>query len=454
MAGKYQAYSEYKDSGVEWLGTIPAHWNALPCRSSVENRTDKNENAQDQRYLSVMANVGVIRYEDKGDVGNKKPDDLSKCKIVKKGNLVINSMNYAIGSYGMSNYDGVCSPVYIVLNINEDVMHQRFALRVFENKPFQRYLATFGNGILAHRAAIGWDDIKGACVPIPSMKEQLSILNFLDHETAKIDGLIEKQRLLIKLLKEKRQAVISHAVTKGLNPSAPMKDSGVEWLGDIPEHWDVKKLRYIGLCQNGINIGAESFGSGYPFVSYGDAYKNEELPQSVEGLVQSSEADRKTYSVLSGDIIFTRTSETIEEIGLSSTCLRTVTDASFAGFLIRFRPKKNILYSSFSKYYFRNISLRAFFIKEMNLVTRASLSQDLLKKLAVSLPPLEEQKQISEYLDYKTSIFSKLTENAINTIELLKERRTALISAAVMGKIDVRDWQAPKQTIESKEQAA
>ncbi|NOQ36654.1 MAG: restriction endonuclease subunit S, partial [Methylococcaceae bacterium] len=137
-----------------------------------------------------------------------------------------------------------------------------------------------------------------------------------------------------------------------------------------------------------------------------------------------------------------RTSETIDEIGLSSTCLATIEDASFAGFLIRFRPKSNMIDADFSKYYFRNSLLRAFFIKEMNLVTRASLSQDLLKKLPVTLPPLEEQKQIAEFLNHKTSIFLKLIKNAELAIELMKERRTALISAAVTGKIDLRNWQA------------
>lgn len=436
--GKYQAYPEYKNSGVEWMGIVPSSWKVVPCRAAVENLVSKNEGGANQNYLSLMANVGVIRYEDKGDVGNKKPEDLSKCKIVKKGNLVINSMNYAIGSYGMSDYDGVCSPVYIVLNSYQNVIEPRFALRVFENKPFQKYLATFGNGILEHRSAIGWDDIKGAYIPLPSKKEQVSILEFLDHETAKIDTLIDKQQQLIQLLKEKRQAVISHAVTKGLNPNAPMRDSGVEWLGEVPEHWEVKRLRYLGTCQNGINIGAEYFGSGFPFVSYGDAYKNEVLPEYGSGLVESTEQDRISYSVHVGDVIFTRTSETVEEIGLSSVCLKAIKDATFAGFLIRFRPNTGEIYPCFSKYYFRNILMRTFFIKEMNLVTRASLSQDLLKKLPVPLPPVSEQIEIAEFLDKKSAIFEKLTKNAEAAIELMKERRTALISAAVTGKIDVR----------------
>jgi len=185
-----QTYEDLKKSDVEWIGEVPNHWELLPARTAVNNLTEKNEGALNQNYLSLVAGQGVIPYADKGDMGNKKPDDLSKCKLVKAGNLVINSMNYFIGSYGMSSYDGVCSPVYIVLDVQKNRIEPRFALRVFANNGFQKYLATFGNGILEHRAAIGWDDIKGAYLPIPPIKEQKQIAAFLDYETAKIDALI------------------------------------------------------------------------------------------------------------------------------------------------------------------------------------------------------------------------------------------------------------------------
>ena len=144
-------------------------------------------------------------------------------------------------------------------------------------------------------------------------------------------------------------------------------------------------------------------------------------------------------------MLFTRTSETIDEIGFASACLNEIDDACFAGFLIRFRPDSDELDVNFSKYYFSNELLRAFFIKEMNLVTRASLSQDLLKMMPVVLPTKEEQKHIAEYLDSKTKLFDQLEEDGEAQVQILQERRTALISAAVTGKIDVRDWIAPEQ---------
>ena len=211
----FPRYTTYKRSEAGWVLDVPEHWKILPCRGFVDERTEKNEDAACQSYLSLMANVGVIPYEEKGDIGNKKPEDLSKCKIVQRGDFVINSMNYGIGSYGVSAYDGVCSPVYIVLTPRPEVVEPRFAFRVFEDKSFQAYAQSFGNGILAHRCAIGWDDLKGVAVGVPPAAEQKSILNFLDHETAKIDALIAEQQRLIELLQEKRQSVISHAVTKG-----------------------------------------------------------------------------------------------------------------------------------------------------------------------------------------------------------------------------------------------
>ncbi|MEJ5063335.1 restriction endonuclease subunit S [Erwinia sp. MYb375] len=222
-----------------------------------------------------------------------------------------------------------------------------------------------------------------------------------------------------------------------------MKDSGVEWLGEVPEHWIVKPLRYLGDFQNGINIGAEAFGSGYPFVSYGDAYKNRVLPEFGSGLVQSTSEDRKKYSLLTGDVLFTRTSETIEEIGFASACLKTIENACFAGFLIRFRPNSLNLNVAYSKYYFSNQLLRVFFTKEMNLITRASLSQDLLKTMPGVIPPRHEQREIAKLLDEKSKRFDQLQLLGEEQIMFLKERRTALISAAVTGKIDVRNWVAP-----------
>ncbi len=207
----FPSYQKYKSSGVERLGEVPEHWEMLPCRAIVHERTAKNDGAKCQDYLSLMANVGIIPYAEKGDVGNKKPEDLTKCKIVTRGDFVINSMNYGIGSYGLSDYDGVCSPVYIVLKPQNDVVESRFAFRIFENRAFQTYAQSFGNGILEHRCSINWDILKSIYVGVPPKGEQQAILEFLDRETAKIDELIAEQERLIVLLTEKVKSLVLSA---------------------------------------------------------------------------------------------------------------------------------------------------------------------------------------------------------------------------------------------------
>ncbi|WOI12645.1 restriction endonuclease subunit S [Thalassospira lucentensis] len=279
--------------------------------------------------------------------------------------------------------------------------------------------------------------IKDFLVSIPTLEHQKRILSFLETKLGEIDDLIAKKQEMLKLLAEKRSALITRAVTKGLNPDALMKSSGYDWLGDIPGHWEIKRLRFIGRPQNGINIGGEFFGKGHPFVSYSDVFNNFELPSNISGLVESSDDDRKRYSVQRGDIFFTRTSETIEEIGMSAVSMRTIPDATFAGFLIRVRPSRKVLLPSFAKYYFRNTSLRFFLVKEMNLVTRASLGQNLLGNLPVVIPSLAEQEQIVGFIETEATTLDAVTSTIESAILHLIEYRSSVISKAVTGELEV-----------------
>lgn len=447
---KYKAYTEYKDSGVEWLGDIPTHWQLIPCRAAVSHVVDKNNDGKIQNYLSLMANVGVIRYEDKGDVGNKKPDDLTKCKIVKKGQLVINSMNYGIGSYGMSPFDGICSPVYIILEPRGNVL-KRYALRIFENTPFQKHLATFGNGILEHRSAIKWDDIKGQVIPLPSKDEQKTILKFLDHETAKIDNLIEKQQHLIELLKEKRQAVISHAVTKGLNPDVPMKDSEVEWLGEVPEHWIIKRLKHIspkvgvGLV---INPSTYTKDEGVYFIFGGDV-KEFGFDLTKTRRISPQDSNKLLPSRLnSRDLVSVR----VGYPGITSVVTDDLEGSNCASIIIIRRGSYNSdwLCAAMNVWVGR---------QQVDLASYGAAQKQFNVSDAIEfifpVPSINEQNDIADFVQKTLSKFDDLTQKALKQIELLQERRTALISAAVTGKIDVRDWVAPDtQKAEKPEETA
>lgn len=201
-----------KDSGVEWIGDIPAHWEVTKVRAAVTDINLRNDPIRSENYLSLMANIGVMLYEEKGDVGNKAPEDFSRCKLVQTGDLVINSMNYGIGSFGVSPHDGICSPVYIVLRpLQESVV--AYVERIFECRPFQRLAQSFGNGILEHRRSINWGILKGMEVPKPPINEQHAIAAYLSAEVAQIDTTIADAREAIALSRERRAALISAAVT-------------------------------------------------------------------------------------------------------------------------------------------------------------------------------------------------------------------------------------------------
>jgi type I restriction enzyme S subunit len=441
----FPRYPKYKSSRVEWLGDVPEGWDVVPFKHRCSRYALYGANISSDEY--VPDGVRFLRTTDISENGELEPDgvfvspEVAREYLLKDKDILI-SRSGTIGRafvFAADVHPECAYAGYLVRFVPTKQLNSRLFFYFTKSAAFSDWLQT--QLIFSTIGNVNGQKYAQCRLALPPLPEQTAIAEFLDRETGKIDGLVAEQRRLMELLKEKRQAVISHAVTKGLNPHAPMKPSGIEWLGDVPEHWEVKPLRHLGRCQNGLNIGGEAFGSGFPFVSYGDVYKNTVLPAAVQGLVQSSEMDWVSYSVRRGDVFFTRTSETIDEIGMSSTCLETIPNATFAGFLIRFRPVP-ALDCRFSKHYFSNPRIRTFFAKEMVLITRASLSQDLLKRLPVLLPPASEQIAICDYLDERSAEFDTLTAEAQRAIDLLQERRTALISAAVTGQIDVR--QQPK----------
>lgn len=446
--GKYRAYESYKDSGVEWLGEIPEHWEQQRFKFLISEplKYGANEPAEIDdptfpRYIRItdVKEDGTLRE----DTFRSLPENIAQDYLLEEGDILLARSGATVGKtfiyrefWGKAAYAG-----YLIRARISKVNHSDFIYKFLQSNCYWDWVnSTFIQATIQNISA---EKYASLCISIPPLEEQKTIARFLDYKTKQIDDLIAKKEALLEKLDEKRTALISHAVTKGLDPTVSMKDSGIEWLGDIPEHWEVKRLRYVGSCQNGVSKGGDYFGSGYPFVNYTDVYGNYELPTMVNGLAQSTDEDRINYSVKKGDIFFTRTSETIEEIGITSACLSSIDNAIFSGFLIRFRPFPKALYERFSKYYFRCQQHRLFFVKEMNLVTRASLSQDLLKKLPVLLPPIPEQKEIAEYLDRKTAEIDGQKAKIKQAIDLLKEYRTALITNAVTGKIDVRQVKVP-----------
>lgn len=425
-----------RDGGIEWIGEIPEHWKLERLQWHISEIKESNKPEKSRQVLSLTNKRGVIPYEEKGAQGNVAKEDYSQYKLAYPGTIVANSMNILIGSVGRCDYFGCVSPVYYVYKPNEGE-NIDFINYMFQMERFQKELRRYANGILEIRLRVSSDGILKREMAFPPLDEQASIVSFLDQKCAQVDILTANVQAQIEKLKSYKQSVITEVVTKGLDPTVPMKDSGFDWIGSIPAHWEKLRVKYIGDTQNGISKGGEYFGSGYPFVSYGDVYKNMELPHAVVGLVESTDAERENYSVKKGDIFFTRTSETIEEVGFSAVCTETIDDATFAGFLIRLRPFNDAMTTQYAKYYFRGEHIRRYLVKEMNLVTRASLGQGLLKAMTVLIPPHEEQVAIAEYLDDKCSQIDRLIAIKQAKIEKLEQYKRSLIYEYVTGKREV-----------------
>ena len=424
-----------KDSGVAWIGQIPEDWNIIRVKHAFMR---KNEKAQQENPVVLSLARAGVKVRDISTNDGQVAESYYNYNPVAVGDLLLNPMDlYSGANCSLSEVEGVISPAYVNLR-NKDGYNSKFYDYYFKVQYWMMVLFAHGKGVsFDNRWTLNHETLMNFPIVAPDYETQQHITGFLDKKCSKIDRYIKKLQQIIEKLKTYKQSVITEAVTKGLNPDVPMKDSGIEWIGMIPEHWNIRRLRYLGTCVNGISKGGEFFGSGYPFVSYGDVYKNMELPKVVNGLVETTDSERNWYSVREGDVFFTRTSETIEEVALTSTCMQTIDNATFAGFLIRFRPSTNLLTKEFSKYYFRSDKHRLFFVKEMNLVTRASLSQELLKRLPVLLPPKEEQKQIAAFLDKKCFKIDNMVEKKQTEIDKLLEYKKSLIYEAVTGKLEV-----------------
>lgn len=433
-----------KQSGIDWIGEIPDDWKIEKFGHVLKERNEKNNPIISTERLSVSIDIGVTLYSDKTTNLDRFKDDFSQYKIAHEGDLVMNSMNVIVGSEGISPYFGCVSPAYYTYYCDdEDFNSARYCDYLFKTKSLKKFLRAIGKGIYAIdrgddkvntcRLKVSRMDMKNLLIPLPPKATQQRIAEYLDSKCAQIDSIIEESKKSIEEYKAWKQSVIFEAVT-GKNLNCKKKDSGIEWIGEIPEEWEIVKLRNIGRCQNGISKSSEFFGKGTPFVSYGDVYKNLTLPKNVTGLIQSSSEEKVNYSVKRGDIFFTRTSETIDEVGISSVCLKTINDACFAGFLIRVRPFNNMIIPEFAKYYFRNLRLRDYFAKEMTLVTRASLNQNLLKELPVVVPPRPEQESIAKMLDSKCAQIDSLITEKESLIADLTEYKKSLIFEVVTGK--------------------
>lgn len=459
-AAKNAKVAKTKPSGIPWIGEVPVGWEVghlKNCFAKTFSGVWGDESGRNEDTI-VCYRIADFNFS-KGIVSDEKLTKRSyhhselDGKIVKKGDLLLEKSGGGdlnpVGRAVIVQYDmmATCSNFIQDLRCNEkhNELYVEYVLRALYFK---------GVNGLYYNQTIGIQNLQvgkylSAVVPIPPLAEQKAIAAYLDEKCAAIDaaaaeakkGIEEykvwKKSLIFEAVTGKRRVGAFNAETQRGGGAEKMKPSGIPWIGDIPEGWRVMKLRRLGTFANGISKGGEFFGKGNPFVCYSDVYKNEALPTTVKGLLLSTLEEQERYSVKTGDVFFTRTSETIDEIGFAATCLKSITQATFAGFLIRFRPSGHEILPCFSKYYFRNKLVSEYFAKELVMVTRASLGQELLKSLPVLLPPLPEQQAIADYLDEKCAAIDAMVAEKEALIADLEAYKKSLIFEVVTGKREV-----------------
>ncbi|MCL2061154.1 MAG: restriction endonuclease subunit S [Firmicutes bacterium] len=393
---------------------------------------------------TVKAYEGTRLYISTGDIDNEENETYvsffskpSRANLeVKENNILVAKMKDTVKTtlINKTDEDSIYSTGFFA--IASDVLKTKYLYYLLLCDEFEQEKNSWSFGTT--QVTLNADKYKFIRVQYENDTNiQSRIASYLDKKIDIINQQIAKNKKAIDLLSEYRANVISQIVTKGLDNTVKYKDSGSQFLGQVPSHWVLTKLRFLGKFQNGVSASGDRFESGLPFVNYTDVYNNFALPQSFDGVFDSNERERELYSINRGDVLFTRTSETIEEIGLSSVCFSDVSNATFSGFLIRFRPYKEELLPQFSKYYFRSNLHRDYFAREMNMVSRASLSQDLLKSLTVVIPPTDEQREIADYLDKQCGRIDKIIEYRKGIIDKLEEYKKSLIYECVTGRKEV-----------------
>lgn len=416
----FPAYPQYKDSGVEWLGKVPQHWDVKRLRQSCRLLTEKTDRRSRAVALeNIQSWTGRFQetetiYEGEGVAFERGDILFGKLRPYLAKALLADSQGEAVGDFYVMRPQGDLSGKFAVYQI----LSREFISLVDG--------ATFG----AKMPRASWDFVANVMLAVPPINEQQAIAAFLDHETAKIDALVEEQRRLIDLLKEKRQAVISHAVTKGLNPHAPMKDSAVEWLGEVPEHWEVSRLGNLYAEAN------EAGDDDLPVlsVSIHHGVSDKELDESEMDRKVSRSEDRTKYKRVSvGDLVYNMMRAWQGSFGTVQV------EGMVSGAYVVARPK-TALKTAFVEYLLRTPQAIEEMRRRSNGVTdfRLRLYWDEFRNVQIAVPPKDEVQSILEYLAEIEAKNAELVAACQKSISVLQERRAALISAAVTGKIDVR----------------
>ena len=438
---KYQKYAEYKDSGVEWLGEIPRHWDSKPlkylCTYNDEVLPETTAKDAEIQYIDI-GSVSAVDGISKIETMIFKDAPSRARRIVRDGDVIVSTVRTyleAIAPINNPPENLIVSTGFAVIRPNQ-YLYKSFASYCLRAKGFIKEVVARSVGV--SYPAINSSDLVNITIPSIEYAEQVKIANFLDHETAKIDSLIAKQEKLIELLKEKRQAVISHAVTKGLNPDVNMKDSGVEWLGNVPEHWNVIKFNHCVQIRNGlVDPRHENYKN---LILYAPNHIDKGTGKILyKETAEEQGADSNKYLCFRGEVIYSKIRPALAKVAIceEDSALCSADMYPMDGF--------NGLSNKFLYYFILSDSFTEAVILDSDRVAMPKINRESLSEYKLPIPPLEEQKRIIDFIETTGWNLDKLEQQAQKAIQLMQERRIALISSAVTGKIDVRNWQHPNE---------
>jgi type I restriction enzyme, S subunit len=429
----WPAYGEYKYSGVDWLGDLPAHWSTKPLWSMFTRI--KKTGFPDEAMLSVYREHGVVLKDSRDDNINKTAEDRNIYQLVGPGWLVTNRMKAWQGSVGISSHRGIVSGHYICFRpVHEEI--DSYLNQLLRSSRYVVGYQTLSRGVRPGQAEIDNDLYRSMPVVVPPRDEQLAIAEFLDTEIAKIDALIVKQERLIATLREDRAATINHAVTKGLDPDAAMTDSGIQWIADVPAHWSVPQVGMHTLIGNGATPARENpqywVAGTVPWLNSGHVNRAE-INDADQFVTELARRECHLRLVPASSVLVGLTGQG-KTRGMASILLTETTINQHLAYLtpdsaLHARFLHRVMMSAYQV--LRDLS-------DENGSTKGGLTCAALRKVRVPLPPSDEQRQIVDFLDERCGTIDSLIAKANDVIETLGEYRSALITDAVTGKIDVR----------------
>lgn len=412
-------YSEYKDSGVKWIGEIPEHWKIMRLRAYLSMYSEKNH--PDKQLLSVTRESGVIvrNTESKEENHNYIPDDLSGYKLVRIGDFAINKMKSWQGSYGVSNFEGIVSPAYYVCKLK--FPYKDFFSNAIRCKAYIPFFTQYSKGIRVDQWDLSPIALKNIPFFEPPLPEQQAIVTYLDTKVAKIDEYISIAEKKISALEELKQTIIAEVVTRGIHKDVPMKDSGVKWIGMIPEHWKVHKIR-SHFKERRVKVSDKDF-QALSVAKIGI------VPQLEDACKTDNGDNRK--QVLKGDFVVNSRSDRKGSCGISPL------DGSVSLINIVLRPF-NIL-QEYVHYLFRSHNyIEEFYRNGRGIVADLWTTRySEMRNIQIPVPPLSEQQEIVTYIEAKVANINQLCQAERSQIEKLKEYKQRLISDVVTGKVKV-----------------